>query len=213
MAGSFTNALAKLCNRYLDESNLKMSVERNEISGEPNFSQELLAELEKCGAIKNLRLGSQVSFVFKNKESLRCLTKAGQLLELLVAVTADELSIYNDVKTGVFIDWDGIVFEDNRADVENEIDVVLMDGMVPVFVSCKNGSVDADELYKLAVVSERFGGKYAKKVLVTTRLDELGYKAEYIRLRAKDMGIRIVENFDEMSGKELCDAVVKFRVK
>lgn len=210
---SFTNVLARLCNRYLDESSLRMTVARNEISGEPDFLQKLLTELEKCGAIKNLIFGSQVSFAFKNKDSFRCLTKAGLILELTVALTAVELGVYDDVKTGVFIDWDGIVFEDNRADVENEIDVILMDGMVPVFVSCKNGTVDADELYKLAVVAERFGGKYAKKVLVTTRLDELGYKAEYIRLRAKDMGIRIVENFDEMSKKELGDAVAKFRLK
>ena len=124
-----------------------------------------------------------------------------------------ELNLYSDVKTGVYIDWDGIVYDDGRADVDNEMDVILMDGLIPVFVSCKNGTVDSNELYKLAVVSERFGGKYVRKVLVTTQLDEMGYKAEYIRARAKDMGIRIVENPDEMSEKELFDAVAKFRIK
>lgn len=206
---SRTNALAKYCNRYLDESTLHLYADFEEMKD----AEEFFVELKKCGVIKNLEIGNRISFDFKNNEIVRCLTKAGQLLELIIAVTAMETELYNDVKTGVCIDWDGIVSDDRRADVENEMDVIFMDGMIPVFVSCKNGEVDSDELYKLAVVSERFGGKYVRKVLVTTQLDEMGYKAEYIRARAKDMGIRLVENLDTMSEKELRDTVAKFRVK
>lgn len=205
----FTNIIAKHCNRSLDESSLRLSFRYDE----REFPKVFLTELEKCGAIKKLVIGDRVSFCFKNRETVGCLTKAGQILELIIAVSAMELNLYSDVKTGVYIDWDGIVYDDGRADVDNEMDVILMDGLIPVFVSCKNGTVNSDELYKLAVVSERFGGKYVRKVLVTTQLDEMGYKAEYIRARAKDMGIRIVENPDEMSEKELFDAVAKFRIK
>ncbi len=207
-----TNTIAKYCNKYLDEASLQLSVKSNGTKNEQNDLREFFVELKKYGIIKNLEIADRVSFVFKNKQILKCLTKAGQLLELVIAVTARELDFYNDVKTGVYIDWDGVV-DDCRADVENEMDVVLMNGMIPVFVSCKNGTVDSDELYKLAVVSERFGGKYVRKVLVTTQLDEMGYKAEYIRARARDMGIRLIENLDAMSEKELCDTVAKFYVK
>lgn len=59
---------------------------------------------------------------------------------------------------------------DEEKDTENEIDVVLMKGLTLIFISCKNGQVDDDELYKLESVTNRFGGLYAKKVLIATYL-------------------------------------------
>ena len=92
-------------------------------------------------------------------------------LAALEAQENDGTKTYNDVMNGVYIDWDGDISTDqNGYDTENEIDVIMMHGMVPVFVSCKNGYVDKDELYKLNAVATRFGGKYAKKVLVATSL-------------------------------------------
>ena len=70
-----------------------------------------------------------------------------------------------------------------------------MHGMIPVFVSCKSGSIKnigKDELYKLDTVATRFGGKYAKKVLIATSLNN-SPDANYLRQRAKDMQIRLVE--------------------
>ena len=65
------------------------------------------------------------------------------------------------------------------------------------FILCKNGDFDANELYKLNTVAEHFGNKYSKKVLVSTELDKLGEKSDYIGARMDDMGIRSVENVDE----------------
>ena len=73
---------------------------------------------------------------------------------------------------------------------------------IPIFISCKNGDFDANELYKLNTVAEHFGSKYSKKVLVSTELDKLGEKSNYIRARMDDMGIRSVENVDEMNDSE-----------
>ena len=53
--------------------------------------------------------------------------------------------------------------------------------------------VTSDDLYKLKSVAERFGGPYAKKVLVVSTLDFLGEAGEYLRHRAEDMGIRLIE--------------------
>lgn len=209
------NSIAKLFNENNDKFSLRVSVKSERIKDGISVSKEIFSSLEKCGAIKNLEFGERFSFEFKNTNVMKCITKAGLLLELIIAVTAKELKesdgyVYNDVGTGVYIDWDGTLSEDRHIDVDNEMDVILMKGMLPVFVSCKNGAVDSDELYKLSVVSERFGGKYVKKVLVATQLDEMGYKAEYIRARAKDMGIRVVENIDTMNEEELCNTVAKF---
>ncbi len=149
---------------------------------------------------------------YKNQQVKKCLTKAGQALEMKVYVTAKELRdkngdlLYNDALNGVVIDWDG-EFHDEKTeslyDTENEIDVLLMHGVVPVFISCKNGVVTSDELYKLDTVAKRFGAHYSKKVLVATALDSLGEAARYLRQRADDMGIRIIENVQEMDDDEL----------
>lgn len=170
------------------------------------FSPGLLKRLERVGLIRCLDFDSDsFSFAFKNESVKRCLTKAGQILELYIAVEAmklknpDGTQVYNNVMTGAYIDWDGNIGDSDEVDVENEVDVILMKGLIPVFISCKNGVVEIDELYKLSTVAERFGGKYAKKVLVAAELDKLGIKADYIRARAADMGIRVLENVDEMS--------------
>lgn len=79
-----------------------------------------------------------------------------------------------------------------KYDTKNEVDVIMMRGMMPIFVSCKNGYINMEELYKLTAVADRFGGKYSKKVLVATALDNLDH-SNYIRQRAADMGIRLLE--------------------
>lgn len=211
-----TNVISKFCNEKFRENSLEVSARITDTDKKPFVSKEILKSLEEEGVIKNLRIGERISFEFKNIQIMKCLTKAGQLLELIIAVMARsitenrDLPLYNSIGTGICIDWDGIVMQDSRIDVENEIDVILMKGMTPVFVSCKNGSVDTDELYKLSVVAERFGGKYVRKVLVATQLDDMGYRAEYIRARAKDMNIRLVEDVDSMNEKVLCNEVSKF---
>ena len=93
--------------------------------------------------------------------------------------------VVDDILTGALIYWDNDNPEDR--DIVNEVDVIVMKGLVPVFVSCKNGTIEVDELYKLNTVATHFGGKYAKKVLVATN------DAESIRSRADEMHIKVVD--------------------
>lgn len=179
--------------------------------------QEVPALLEKMmrkGLISGLWVGEQeVEFDFKNAQVKRFFSKAGQVLELAVAVAALEAQdgrgepVYHDVMTGVYLDWDGALAPHGTADVGNEIDVLLMKGAVPVFISCKNGDMDPEELFKLAQVAQRFGAQYAKCVLVATQLDKLGHKGQSIRARAGEMGIQIVDDLTkfplEQCGKRL----------
>ncbi len=169
----------------------------------------LLESLENYGLIKSLFFDDKVvSFTFKNSQVRYCLTSAGRLLELVVTVMALKAKdkngepVYNDVRTGVCIDWDTVAAPEYSADVANEIDVMIMKDLTPIFVSCKNGGVDANELYKLSVVAERFGGKYARKVLVASQSFDDTAQGRYLKLRADDMGIRIIDDFDRMSEKE-----------
>ncbi len=210
-----TNTIARLCTEHLDKSTLKFSANIRKFDGNISALKRILTELEKEGLIRSLRIDERISFSFKSSQVMCCLTTAGRVLELIIAVTAMEIKendkeVYSSVLNGVYIDWDGVLHSDSRADVENEMDIILMKGMVPVFISCKNGAVDANELYKLSVVSERFGGKYVKKVLVTTQLDEMGYRAEYIRARSADMGINLIEDVDTMTDAELQKKILRF---
>ena len=84
------------------------------------------------------------------------------------------------------IDWDGVIEAGGNRDVLNEIDVMSIRNNRPTFISCKIGNVDQMALYELETVANRFGGKYAKKVLATAQ--ELS--ATHMR-RAEEMGIEV----------------------
>ena len=96
----------------------------------------------------------------------------------------------------VTIDWDGITY--GVPNTKNEIDVMLMRDATPVFISCKNGNVSEEELYKLSEVADRFGGEFAKKVLVVTDND---CKEGFVE-RAKDMDIHLFQNAREFEAKD-----------
>lgn len=120
------------------------------------------------------------------------------------------MPVYHDVMNGVVIDWDGDIHEcgvEDNFDTRNEIDVLMMHHFVPIFVSCKNGYVDMEELYKLNTVATRFGGKYAKKVLIATSLNSTGKAGRYLKERAADMKIKILENVQEWSDAEFMSKI------
>lgn len=162
----------------------------------------LLSQLSGAGLIENYsEWGDEITYRYKDAQVKRCLEKAGTALEMEVLVTARELSPdgrpwYNDAMSGVAIDWDGRFhgIHDEDKDTENEIDVLMMKGLIPLYVSCKNGQVEEVELYKLDTVARRFGGPVAKKALVTSRLNMKESSLAHYRQRAKDMGIKLIEN-------------------
>ncbi len=172
-----------------DESHLRLQITEDLFSTMPNT----VTQLKQYGLVGDIKTEDGIiSFECKNKQVKDCLVKSGQLLELKTTVEILSLrenennQVATDVMTGVAIGWDDDATDEK--DVINEVDVVAMNGLIPAFISCKNGIVSVDELYKLNTVATRFGGKYAKKILIAT--DELGL----IKIRAEEMGIKIVDN-------------------
>ncbi len=164
---------------------------------------KLLHDLSGAGLIINYQeTKSELSFRYKDPQVKKCLEKAGTALEMEVLVTARELleedgsPSYHDALCGVAIDWDGRFhdFSGNGKDTENEIDVLLMRGMMPIYISCKNGQVEEVELYKLDTVARRFGGPVARKALITSRLSMGQSSLAHYRQRTQDMGIQLIEN-------------------
>lgn len=185
------------------------------LSDKLHLTRELLKALSDNGAVENIaETAEQLSFDYANATAKKCVSKAGNLLEAkahhlaYAAETSDGRPLFNDCLSGVVIDWDGENSEENDSTV-NEIDLVLMRGYVPIFVSCKNGAVDSDELYKLSSVAEVFGGKYAKKVLIVTKLDKDNRATAYMLQRAEDMGIRVIANVGELSDGEFAASLAK----
>ncbi len=72
-------------------------------------------------------------------------------------------------------------------------------------MSSKNGKFDSEELYKLSSVAERFGKGYAKNILVASDLDNMADKRSvtYLRERAGEMGITIIDSIRKMNVNEL----------
>lgn len=166
-----------------------------------NRVRPLLRSLKDRGLVVDYSIASSPFIVeYASSQIRRILSKAGNILELKTYAAAmsvcekDGTLVYSDCINGAVIDWD----VDNRAegiDPTNEIDLILLKEFQPVFISCKNGGCGVEELYKFNTVTSHFGGKYAKKVLLSTQPVE---STELI-LRAKELGIRLIDNILTMT--------------
>lgn len=155
----------------------------------PAMLNQLLDALAEKGVLLDLKHeDGEYRFRFKNQNIKECLWDGGSILEL--HVYREEKGRSDDCRAGVHLDWDGIVHSRSGVDVLNEIDVLSLTGCVPTFISCKSGRMGSQQtlhaLYELDTVANRFGGKYAKKVLVTTQ--EL---TDVYMERAAEMGIEV----------------------
>lgn len=125
-------------------------------------------------------------FVYKNSAIKQMIWDSGSILEMYVYLSESRKAEMDDCRVGVHIDWDGVFQQGGNPDVLNEIDVMSIQNNLPIFISCKIGSVDQMALYELETVANRFGGKYAKKVLATAQPLSQGHMR-----RAEEMGIEV----------------------
>lgn len=154
--------------------------------------------------------GKLISFRFKNDSIRKIISKAGNILELHVyEVATRDGYLFSDAIIGAHIDWDGEVHDINNPgyDTINEIDVVLMKNVCPIFISCKNGKVGGLALHELATVSRKFGGKYARKALIIGPALDQTTGTMYFRQRAKDMHIWLIDDVFRMSDEQLLDRI------
>lgn len=160
-----------------------------------------------------------IRFRYKNTQVCRCISKAGNILELysymlLKEIAEEDPGYYDDIDIGVYIAWDDVIEDasSNAKDTKNEIDIMLMRDLVPIFVSCKNGEVHKEALYELATVSEKFGGEYAKKVLLTTYVSSDAESKRYIKQRATDMNIKVIDGVEKLERDEFKSLLKKMIV-
>lgn len=127
----------------------------------------------------------------------KLIMKAGNVLEYYTAYAASSLTdTVRDIKMGVSIEWNDT---SGFFDTQNEIDVMAISNMHPLFISCKNGEVRKEALYELDAVSRALGGAYAKKLLVCTHISKNASAREHFIKRADDMGIGLVRDAHKLS--------------
>ncbi len=171
-------------------------------------------KLSDRGIIRIESTPKEIRYTYVQPYMRSMLEKAGNILEHKAFFEAKRAvhrnqPLFNDVCMGVEIEWDHELPPTNKK-TNNEIDLLLMHGVQPLFVSCKNGDVDENELYKLATVADRFGGEYAKKMLIVTELEPDSLQARNaIIQRAADMGIYLVPNAGRLEPHEWTAAFVK----
>lgn len=166
----------------------------------------LLEKMHSAGMIDNRSNRYALEYTYTSPMFRYCTLKAGNALEVKTllegqAVREKDAQYFHDCKMSVSIDWDGIVHDPAQrvSETRNEIDVVFMHDTTPLFISCKNGSIGDEELYKLNTVAEHFGGPYARKMLIAANLEQKSPAANrsFIQ-RAWDMDIMLVTDAAEL---------------
>lgn len=163
---------------------------------------EILSELEKAGAISDygfLRKNNKLEFRYKSSEIANLLVNEGVWLELIIYLTVKNSDVFTDSDTGVKFIWDipdgGNSLNDLLSDntPRNEVDVMAVNGIKPIFISCKTRAPINEDLNELYAIRERFGGELACAVLATTKRVE---RESPIYERARAMGIEIIHEND-----------------
>ena len=172
--------------------------------------RDLLQDLDRRGVIQDHSNRENFHYRYQSHLLHQCTTKSGNILEIKTLlegrqVMDDGVPYFTDGQMSVTIDWDGHIHKvsDRVPDTRNEIDVIFIKGTTPLFVSCKNGHIGDDELYKLNTVAEFFGGPYAKKMLIATDLDQKSLTADRaFTQRAWDMDIFLVGDAGQLTKEE-----------
>lgn len=198
---------------YIEADSLDVFISANAANQEQEAlwqQKSIFKRLAKDGLIHGYKQDSKgIYFSFPSVLEKELLSKSGNVLETMVFLalqaqrTRKHLPVFTDVKGGVVICWNGECEEGGATSICNEVDVVGMAGLIPYFVSCKNGKVGEVELYKLSTVAEEFGGAYGCKLLVMGDVEDNPAARQALMHRAKEMNIKIIEGVQGMTFEKL----------
>ncbi len=217
---NYCSVIEDLFKDYPEDETGKVSLPRNLLGS----AETLFEYLNDANLLKNYRVErNRLEFRFKNDQIKNIVTKTGNLLELHVyEVASRRPDIFTDEVIGAVIDWNPKKKDETEEDKQyrqylranydtiNEIDVVLMRSTIPTFISCKSGKAGSLALHELETVTSRFGGNYAKKVLVMALpCDKSQSGMSFFKQRAKDMHIWVLDNVYEMSDDKLLNQLIR----
>ncbi len=158
--------------------------------GSVTADEGLLRELSEAGLIKDLVCGDEeIHFAFPDDMVRFWLRDIGSVLELQVYRACVEAACFDDVVLSAVVNWQGGASQ--RDGVTNEIDVMAVHGVRPVFISCKTSEIKTEALNELAILRDRFGGKDSRAIIVTSTTG--GSSRDPMHRRAAELGIEVLE--------------------
>ena len=113
----------------------------------------------------------------------------GAVLELQVYRACLAAQCFDDVVLSAVVNWQGGAIQ--RDSVTNEIDVMAVQGIQPVFISCKTCEIRTEALNELAILRDRFGGKGSRAIIATSGMATKNRAP--MRNRAAQLGIEVSE--------------------
>ena len=161
----------------------------------------MLRDLESAGLINSLSVTEEsVSFRFADEVVRFWLRDMGSVLELQVYRACLAAGCFDDVILSAVVNWKAD--EKRRDAVTNEIDVMAVCGIQPVFISCKTCEIKTEALNELAILRDRFGGKGSRAIIVTSAA---GTKSRAVmRRRAAELDIEVIE-WDDLTLDKLVE--------
>lgn len=161
----------------------------------------VINELTKASLLKEAyRNGGRIYYTCSSPLVFSCLRKAGEALELYTLGLAYSIEGVKDARCGV-----SLAFDDGEGSSENEVDCIYVSGSTPVFVSCKNGYISSDELYKFNTVSEQFGGNEKISLLVAPHFRANDRKSQNLVDRADLYKISFVTEFEGKTHEQMTE--------
>ena len=158
--------------------------------GQVTADEEMLRELHEAGLIADLQIDEEkISFKFPDEMVRFWLRDIGSVLELQVYSACLEAGCFDDIVLSAVVNWEGGTTQRNA--VTNEIDVAAVQGIHPVFISCKTSEIRTEALNELAILRDRFGGKNSRAIIVTS--SAASKNRALVRMRAAELNIEVIE--------------------
>ena len=150
----------------------------------------LFRDLARAELISELCLEKdEIRFRFPDETVRFWLRDIGAVLELQVFRACLTANCFDDVVLSAVVNWQGGASQ--RDSVTNEIDVMAVRGIEPVFISCKTSEIRTEALNELAILRDRFGGKGSRAVIATSALATKSRGP--MRRRAAELDIEVIE--------------------
>lgn len=157
--------------------------------GQVTADEGLLRALSEAELIRDLTFDDEtVAFRFADPQVRFWLRDMGSALELQVYRACVLADCFDDVVLSAVVNWRA---GEKRDAVTNEIDVMAVRGVQPVFISCKTCEIKTEALNELAILRDRFGGKGSRALIVTSAPGTRGRAV--MRQRAAELGIEVIE--------------------
>jgi len=158
-------------------------------------NEAALREFAHMDFIRELSIvqNQSVSFRFHDTNTRAWLRDVGSVLELYAYKACIDAGIFNDVISSAVVRWDDTI---GHGSVSNEIDVMAVRGVVPLFISCKASDIKTEALNELSILRDRFGGKGAKAAIISTEPCNAA-----ARHRAAQLGIAVIDLEELKSGQ------------